>query len=344
MKRVIPILAMLAAPFVAECSSAQDARVQRGHDLYDRMCAVCHGENGEGYIADRAPALGHPDFLAAATDDFLLRALERGRPGTTMSAWGRSKGGPLTVSDERAIVAFMRTWQKGPAAVLDERPLVGNAGAGSAIYAQQCLVCHGEKGVDGWFEEIGNPELIAAASNGFLRYATNHGRSNTAMSAYAKMLGDQGVDDVIAALRTWAPPVVDTGPPPPPSIGPVVLNPNGPEPAGFKTFPGYTTADVIKAQLDQGARLGFLDARAPSDYSIEHITGAVSVPFYDPDPFIPQLPKDAWLVCYCACPHAESGTLAEKLLGSGFTKVAVLDEGFFVWKSKGYPTRSGSSP
>lgn len=56
------------------------------------------------------------------------------------------------------------------------------------------------------------------------------------------------------------------------------------------------------------------------------------------------LPKDKWLVCYCGCPHAESGRLADELLASGFTKVTILDEGFFVWRDRGYPVRSGPSP
>jgi rhodanese-related sulfurtransferase/mono/diheme cytochrome c family protein len=344
MKRGIPIVAMVAMSAVADCSSAQDTQIEHGRDLYDRMCTVCHGKDGEGYVADRAPAIGHQEFLAAASDAFLVRALERGRPGTTMSAWGTTRGGPLTPSDERAIVAFMRTWQKTPSVALDERPLAGDATGGMTIYARECNVCHGDKGVHGWFESIANPELIASASNGFLRYAIGHGRSGMAMSAYTPLIGDAAIDDVIAALRTWAPAPVDTGPPPPPSLGQVVLNPNGPEPAAFQTFPAYTPADTIKAQLDLGARFGILDARAPTDYSIEHIAGAVSVPFYDPNPFLPQLPKNAWLVCYCACPHAESGALAQKLLDAGFSKVAVLDEGFPAWKSRGYPTHTGSSP
>jgi cytochrome c oxidase cbb3-type subunit 3/ubiquinol-cytochrome c reductase cytochrome c subunit len=70
----------------------------------------------------------------------------------------------------------------------------------------------------------------------------------------------------------------------------------------------------------------------------------VSVPFYDPAPYFAQLPKDAWLVCYCACPHAESGTLASKLQGAGFTKVTVLDEGLGVWRARHYETRTGPDP
>jgi len=90
--------------------------------------------------------------------------------------------------------------------------------------------------------------------------------------------------------------------------------------------------------------MAFLDARAPSDYAGEHIAGAVSVPFYDPAPYFAGLPKDAWLVCYCACPHAESGKLAGQLLAHGFTKVAVLDEGLRFWKANNYGTRSGPLP
>jgi hypothetical protein len=40
-----------------------------------------------------------------------------------------------------------------------------------------------------------------------------------------------------------------------------------------------------------------LDARAPSDLAREDIARAVSVPFYEPDPYFDKLPKDAWLVC-----------------------------------------------
>ena len=57
-----------------------------------------------------------------------------------------------------------------------------------------------------------------------------------------------------------------------------------------------------------------------------------------------QLPRDAWLVCYCACPHAESGNLARKLVEKGFTKVTVLDEGLGVWRNRKYPTSSGIDP
>jgi cytochrome c oxidase cbb3-type subunit 3/ubiquinol-cytochrome c reductase cytochrome c subunit len=165
-------------------------------------------------------------------------------------------------------------------------------------------------------------------------------------------LGDAAIEDVVALLRSWQqppPPPPSTAPPtptrpPPIPLGPVPLNPGGPEPEGFKAQPATTPADVIKRELDRKAKMAILDARAPSDYMIEHIVGAVSVPFYDPDPYFDALPKDAWLVCYCACPHAESGMLAQKLVAKGFKKVTVLDEGLGVWRQRKYGTNEGEAP
>jgi len=57
-----------------------------------------------------------------------------------------------------------------------------------------------------------------------------------------------------------------------------------------------------------------------------------------------KLPKNSWLVCYCACPHAESGALANRLLQAGFKKVTVLDEGLGAWAQKKYPVSSGEKP
>ena len=41
-----------------------------GQVKYDLYCALCHGEQGEGYLAPQANALANPEFLAAATDEF----------------------------------------------------------------------------------------------------------------------------------------------------------------------------------------------------------------------------------------------------------------------------------
>lgn len=314
-----------------------------GGDLYARMCAVCHGAAGEGYAADQAPRLAQQEFLSTVSDAYLRDAIMYGRRGTTMSAWLRIKGGPLKPEDVNAVVAYIRGWQQRPPAKLDEKPLKGDAQAGAAIFDQQCASCHGPRGIGGPQMQIGGPELLAGASNGFLRAAIRDGRPGTPMPGFGKTLGAQGIENVIAALRTFQVPTATPqfGGLAPLPLGPVPLNPSGPEPQGFKAYPAMTPADVIHDQLEKGARFAILDARVPSDFLHEHIAGAVSVPFYDPAPYFDALPKDTWLICYCGCPHAESGQLAQKLQARGFTKVAVLDEGLGVWKSRGYPLGSG---
>jgi cytochrome c oxidase cbb3-type subunit 3/ubiquinol-cytochrome c reductase cytochrome c subunit len=353
---VVSALAVLVSVVMSgalECSEPAQTVATHGGELYERTCSVCHGSSGEGYKADDAPALSHPEFLASVTDGQLRSAISYGRSGTTMSAWAIERGGPLSPSDVTAVVAHLRSWAKQPRAKLDERPRRGSAPAGEALFARECVRCHGDRGVGGPSEHIGGADLLAGASDGFLRHAIRYGRAGTSMPAFELALGDQGVEDVIAALRNWAVNSANSASSgstssftraPPLPLGPVPLNPKGPAPVGFKPTPATTPADVIKAALDRGAKLALLDARAPSDYMGEHIAGAVSVPFYDPDPYLDKLPKDAWLVAYCACPHAESGNLARILMTKGFTKVTVLDEGLGYWRNHNYGTHKGEQP
>ena len=167
-----PLVAFLIVTLVVisgelECSPiALTASQEHGREIYGRMCAVCHGAGGEGYKADQAPALAHRDFLASVTDEFLESAIANGRIGTTMSAWSKERGGPLGPDDVAATIAFLRTWDRRKHPALDERPSAGNIAAGSVIFARECVRCHGVRGVGGPNVNIGNPELLATASDG----------------------------------------------------------------------------------------------------------------------------------------------------------------------------------
>ncbi|MGH7295553.1 MAG: c-type cytochrome [Polyangiaceae bacterium] len=353
--RVLRLLRLLLVALLAvasgtlECGGpAVTAKQARGEYVYGRMCVVCHGPGGEGYAADHAPSLTRADFLASVDDAYLRTAILQGRSGTTMSAWSSFRAGPLSNDDANAVIAFLRSFHDDPPAVLDDRPPAGDAGRGTDLFARDCAACHGTHGVDGTFVGIGNPELLRAASDGFLRAAIRDGRPGTPMPAFRTVLGDDRIEDVLAVLRAWQrsapPPKKPPAKLPPLPLGPVPLNPHGPEPVGFAPTPQTTRVQVVKDALDHGARLALLDARAQSDFIAEHNTGAVSVPFYDLDTYAAQLPRDAWLVCYCSCPHAESGQLALKLVAAGFKKVTVLDEGLRVWRAKGYAVHQGFDP
>jgi mono/diheme cytochrome c family protein/rhodanese-related sulfurtransferase len=310
------------------------------------MCAVCHGAHGEGYRADAAPALSNPDFLASVNDEFLDFAIAIGRARTPMSAWRKDQGGPLSASDVRSIIAFMRSTWPAPKVTLDERFVAGDAAQGKALFATHCAECHGPQGK---VVHILTRQWLTQAKVPFIRYAITKGRQSTPMKGFADVLGDKGIEDVIAYLRSlpsWLVPgeIAGSARPPPIPLGPIPLNPHGPAPTGFSAFPQMTSLSVIWRELERGARVGLIDARAPSDYVMSHIAGAVSVPFYDPTPYLEALPKASWLVCYCECPHAESGALAQQLLNAGFTKVTVLDEGFRAWREAQHPVHTGPAP
>lgn len=322
------------------------ASAEHGGALYARMCTVCHGAEGQGYLADQAPALAHPDFLASVSDDFLRFAIAVGRRGTTMSAWQTDHGGPLSADDVSDVVAHLRSWQKQPAPPPDERPVAGDQERGKQLFAEHCASCHAPKAP---YVHIQNRQLLIHATPAFLRHAIEKGRAGTKMPGFSATLGAAGIEDVVAYLRglpSWVVPGETPGDkaPPPIPLGPLPLNPKGPEPRGFRHFPNMSPVKVVAAQLKRGARMALLDARAPSDYIHSHIKGAVSIPFYDPFPYIAALPTDTWLVCYCGCPHAESGALAKQLHDAGFRKVTILDEGLGVWSEQGNPLQTGTAP
>lgn len=88
-----------------------DARA--GQALFAAHCAGCHGPQGEG---TDAPALRNAAFLAAASDDYLVETIARGRKGTAMPSFRR--GTPaypaLSPAQIESLVAYLRTWEKSP--------------------------------------------------------------------------------------------------------------------------------------------------------------------------------------------------------------------------------------
>jgi rhodanese-related sulfurtransferase len=106
---------------------------------------------------------------------------------------------------------------------------------------------------------------------------------------------------------------------------------------GFAYIP---ITDIIEA-YDNEARFVIIDARPTVDYNLRHITGAYSVPFYEVDDHIDRFPLNEWYVTYCACPHSESGIVAQALLDAGHETVGIIDEGYLEWEALGYPTTEG---
>lgn len=115
---------------------------------------------------------------------------------------------------------------------------------------------------------------------------------------------------------------------------------SGPEP-NFSTDSLYVSIEDFKQEFDRGADMIVLDARPKQDYDLDHITGAISMPFFEVEQRYKELPQDTWIVTYCACPRAEAEEAASILQGKGFKKVKVLYEGYFEWLAREYPVTKG---
>jgi cytochrome c oxidase cbb3-type subunit 3 len=345
------ILGMTSLTFAQSNTTSQETGMrtsdEKGASLYGTYCSFCHGKHGQGYLADKAPALNNQNFLKSADDAYIAQAIVQGRPGTSMSAWGSAYGGVLTNKDVEAIVTYIRKWQTGKSVNLSTVNVSGNAKNGDGVYQKHCAVCHGQKGSKGTAVELDNAVFQQTASDGFMQYAILYGRPGTPMPSFKSRLTDPDIRDVIAYIRTLkgenapkkAGGSAGNAPASKSTVG--VLNP-GKEPAVFSLSKNqFVSVDEVHKAYAAGKSFIILDARPHSDYLKDHITGAVSIPFYDVKKELGRLPKNIWIIAYCACPHAMAGEAAAVLKAAGYDKVGILNEGFFNWKGKGYPTQSG---
>ncbi len=321
-----------------------------GAEHYATLCALCHAEGGEGYISQAANALSNQDFLAVATDAFLVTAVADGRPGTKMSGWAADIGGPLDEAEVDELVAFMRFWQTVESVDVHEDVVTGDAGAAEPVYQEHCAECHGEAGEGALFMSLANPVFLHSASDGFLRHTIAVGRAGTDMPGYEGVLDDVVIDDLVALLRSWQGPLPEARPfvehAPTPKEEDLVVNYGGPEP-DFVEDPTqlYQPIDDVKAALDAGAQMIFIDARPASDYQVDHVAGAWNIPFFEIEDRWDEVPEGYWVFTYCACPHDASGIVAEYLRDEqGYPNVRVLDEGYLVWMDRGYPVEAGEAP
>lgn len=75
----------------------------QGAAVYQADCAVCHGGQGEGRIG-AGLAKSWPASDPAA---YIRQVVREGIPGTTMPAWGESRGGPLSEDEIANVAAYV---------------------------------------------------------------------------------------------------------------------------------------------------------------------------------------------------------------------------------------------
>ena len=313
-----------------------------GQELYQTFCSHCHGADAKGYKADNAPSLVNKTFLESADDDYIKRSIAAGRPGTSMAAYSAKVGGPLDDAALDRITQWIRS--QGPAAQPLPTAPSGDATAGQQVYNNHCIKCHGDASTRSSANHLANQQWLATASDAFIRYAIVNGRPGTPMEAFGTKLQPQEIDQLVGFIRSYQKKGTDTGLlPPPTGTEPLVINPKGKDPVWKKlkkdstgTVDRFVSVEEVNKAYAEKRKMIIIDARPASDWMRARITGAVSIPYHDVKR-LAEIPKDTWVVAYCACPLHLSGEVVDALIKLGHKKALVLDEGILEWHRRGYP-------
>lgn len=319
--------------------------------IYAKYCALCHGKDREGYAADFAPSLRSRTLMETTQSprssyNYLHHAIAYGRSGTAMAPYAKTQGGPLNDDDIDLLMQwFLELSGVKKPIEMSTKPVAGNVALGKTLYAKHCAACHGTKGEGIRAPALGNPMLLATASDAFLRYTISEGRDSTPMPSFKDSLSKLEINAVTAYIRSrasgWnAPAAVAVRMPLPKDY---ILNPHNKAPIFALREKQYVSATQLLKALKDSSRMIVLDARSEAAWHQTHIPGAVSVPYYkEPDKFIKDIPNDSTLiVVYCACPHAASMQVVNTLKRFGYKHTAILEEGILVWTQRGYPVQYG---
>lgn len=231
---------------VAGVAWADEADIKRelyaqGRWVYERECAVCHGERGRG---DGPWADGVPDrprnfrtgiykfrsttYGTLPTDDDLRRTIQRGISGTMMPTFKS-----LPEDQVEAVITYLKMisprWrdpevqpepQELPAApegFADPEARAAMAKAGRAIYETRCAACHGPEAkgdgpaaaalVDVWGYKIVPADLTDPFRKSGDRLEDLFrtialGLDGTPMLGFREELKDEGIWNLVAYLKS----------------------------------------------------------------------------------------------------------------------------------------------
>jgi len=138
-------------------SDMMRAAVEGGHAAFKVNCVQCHGTGASGRKG--YPNLTDDDWLWGGDIKTIRQTLEHGvrQPDdkqtrmSQMPAFGRD--GILTADQIQDVVSYVRT-------ISHQEPATASARRGAALFAVNCVACHGDKGTGNRL--VGAPNLTDA--------------------------------------------------------------------------------------------------------------------------------------------------------------------------------------
>jgi rhodanese-related sulfurtransferase len=110
------------------------------------------------------------------------------------------------------------------------------------------------------------------------------------------------------------------------------------------------TCEKLKQMIDTGDNPVLIDTRPPASFKLQHIPGAINIPYNTESPLtdagitstLLELPGDKLLVFYCDCSDdVQSAGLADKLIKLdakyATADIKILWKGYWNWVALGYP-------
>jgi len=130
---------LLAVWLLTSAGQGAAADVAQGKQLFNGMCARCHGIDGTG---DEGPSLNRATLTRAATDDALREVIRDGIPDRGMPRVRR-----LTETELQQLTAYVRSLGRAVSVATS-----GNVERGRATYEKLgCAACHIVSGQGGSF-------------------------------------------------------------------------------------------------------------------------------------------------------------------------------------------------